>query len=164
MIYLVIIGLVVLAVIAAALILGRRRGAAKLDRRAATALQLTQYAERLRACAEEIEQPHADVFWDMAGHAERIRAEILADDADLSMARSFVHHHAKLIVNLVEKFVSLHTKARAEHAQRLEEITPQIHGYRDVFARVEKALIDNDFEDMEATMAALDVQLERLAF
>ena len=128
------------------------------------ALKLTEYAERLRGCAEEIGQPHSDVFWDMAGHAERIRVEIMDDHADLTQARRFIHHHARLIVELVEKFVALHTKARPEHGDRLDEMAIQIHSYRDVFARVEKALIDNDFADVEATMAALDVQLDRLSF
>ena len=128
------------------------------------ALRLTEYAERLRGCAEEIGQPHADVFWDMAEHAERIRVEILDDHQDLTQSRRFIHHHANLMVELVEKFVALHTKARPEHADRLEEMATQIHSYRDVFARVEKALIDNDFADLEATMTALDVQLDRLSF
>lgn len=128
------------------------------------ALKLSGYGERLRACAEEIEQPHADVFWDMAQHVERIRAEILADHGDLTQARRFIHHHARLIVELVEKFVTLNTKARPEHAERLAGMAAQIHGYRDVFARVEKALIDNDFDDIEMTMAALDIQLDRLEF
>ena len=86
------------------------------------ALRLTEYAERLRGCAEEIGQPHADVFWDMAEHAERIRVEILDDHQDLTQSRRFIHHHANLMVELVEKFVALHTKARPEHADRLEEM------------------------------------------
>lgn len=125
---------------------------------------LASYAERLRVCAEEIEQPHADVFWDMAEHLERIRVEVMSDQRDLIIARRFIYHHAKLIVELVEKFCALHSKVRAEHTSRLEQMVTQLHGYRDVFIRLENACIGNDFEDIEATMEALDLQLERLTF
>ncbi len=126
-------------------------------------LALTGYAERLRAAAEEIDQPHADVFWDMAQHLERIRMEVLEDARDLVHARRFISYHARVVVELIEKFVSLNSKARAEHKERIEAMGTQLHSYRDVFARVEKACIDHDFDDMEAAISALDTQLERLA-
>lgn len=159
----IILGLVVLCAGAAGLAYRRRRVAPTVDRQEKAAFALTGYAERLRACAEEIEQPHADIFWDMAAHVERIRAEVLSDQRDLTRAGRFIHHHARLIVDLVERFVVLSAKARPEHASRLHEMAVQVHSYRNVFGRVEKACIDNDFDDIEATMAALDVQLERLA-
>lgn len=159
-----IIGLIVLGVGAAGAVYAKGKFAPKLGWQEKAGLTLTGYAERLRAAAEEIEQPHADIFWDMAEHLERIRTEVMADQRDLAQARRFIYYHAKVIVELVEKFVDLNTKARPEHAERLKEMAPQIHGYRDIFGRVEKACIDNDFEDMETTMAALDAQLERLTF
>lgn len=158
------IGVILLGLGAGAVVYLRRRVTPALGWQDKAALILTGYSERLRASAEEIEQPHADIFWDMAAHLERIRQEVVADARDLAQARRFIHHHAEIIVELVEKFVALHTKARVEHTARLTEMAVQVHGYRDVFARVEKALIDNDFADMEATMAALDKQIARLAF
>ncbi|MEL7153723.1 MAG: hypothetical protein AAFN51_08050 [Pseudomonadota bacterium] len=159
------IGLVLICVgLVAFLVMRKRRSVLPgPGRQEIYALKLTDYAERLRGCAEEIGQPHSDVFWDMAGHAERIRVEILDDHADLTQSRRFISHHARIIVELVEKFVTLNAKARPEHAGRLEAMVPQVHGYRDVFARVEKALIDNDCAEIEATMDALDVQLDRLS-
>lgn len=142
----------------------RRRSVATLGWQEEAALKLTGYAERLRGAAEETEQPHADVFWDMAECLERIRSEILSDQRDLAMISRFINYHSRRIVDLVEKFVVLHAKSRPEQAERLAGLASQVHGYRDVFQRVEKACIDNDFNDMEATMAALDVQLERLPF
>jgi len=160
--------LITLALVAAlggaGLVFTRRRLAPSLDWQEKAGLTLTQYAERLRASAEQIPQPHADVFWDMAEHLERIRAEVMVDQRDLAQARRFIYYHAKKIVELVEKFVALHDKARPEHGDRLKDMATQLHSYREVFARVLRACIDNDFDDMEATMAALDTQLERLAF
>jgi hypothetical protein len=126
------------------------------------ARQLADYALRLRSCADRIGAPHAEVFWDMAELTERIRAEVQDDARDLAQARRFIGHHARLIVQLIERFTVLEAKARPEQAERLEKMAQQVHGYRDVFARVERALIDNDFADIEATMAALDIQLQRL--
>ncbi len=125
---------------------------------------LTEHAERLRAAAEEAGPPHADLFWDMAGCIERIRNEVQADERDRAMVRGFARHHARLIVELSERFVELKAKSRVEHADRLEKLAGQLHEYYAVFGRVEKACIDNDFDDLDATMEALDIQLKRLAF
>ncbi|CTQ33937.1 hypothetical protein [Jannaschia rubra] len=129
-----------------------------------TGLLLGRHAERLRRCAELVGQPEADIFWDMAGHLERIRREVMSDGRDMARARRFIHHHARLIVELCERFVALDAKARPEQAARLQRMTDHLRAYRDVFARVEKALIDNDFDDVEATMDALDIQLDRLDY
>lgn len=159
-----IIGSIVLILGAGAAFHFKRRIRPQLGWQETAGLKLTGYAERLRACAEEIDQPHADVFWDMAESLERIRVEVMADQRDLALVSRFVSYHARRIVELIEKFVQLNAKARPEHAERLEQMAVHVHGYRDVFNRVEKACIDHDFNDMEATMAALDVQLERLPF
>ena len=161
--YLIIL-LIIAGVGGAAAFYARRRLVPALDWQEKAGLTLTTYAERLRASAEQISPPHADVFWDMAEHLERIRAEVMVDKRDLAQARRFIYHHARKIVELVEKFVTLHEKARPEHESRLQDMATQLHSYRDVFARVLRACIDNDFDDMEATMAALDTQLERLSF
>lgn len=158
------IGVILLGLGAGTVVYVRRRVAPALGWQDKAAVILTRYAERLRASAEEIEQPHADIFWDMAAHLERIREEVLADPRNLAQARRFIHHHAGIIVELVEKLVALHAKARPEHSAHLTEMAAQVHGYRDLFARVKRALIDNDFADMQATMQALDQQLARLAF
>lgn len=161
--YLIVL-LVVVCVCSVLAFLARHRLAPKLGWQDKAGLTLTTYAERLRASAEQIKQPHADVFWDMAEHLEQIRVEVLADPRDLAQARRFIYHHARIIVELVEQFVVLDEKARPEHSDRLQQMAVQVHGYRDVFARVLRACVDNDFEDMEATMAALETQLKRLDF
>lgn len=83
---------------------------------------LTSYATRLRAAADAIGQPHSEIFWDMAAHLERIRREVMDDPADLVRARRFVGHHAGVIVDLVERFVSLDAKARPEQRERLDQM------------------------------------------
>ncbi|NSX55700.1 hypothetical protein [Parasulfitobacter algicola] len=136
----------------------------KLGWQGKAGLILSTYGERLRGAAEQIDQPYADIFWDMAERLERVRTEVMEDKRDLAMTRRFIYHHARLIVDLVEKFVKLNDKVRPEQQDRLDAMGAQMQEYRELFGRVEKACIDNDFADMEATMAALDTQLARLTF
>ncbi|KIT17571.1 hypothetical protein [Jannaschia aquimarina] len=132
------------------------------SRQALGARLLADYAYRLRACADTTPEPVAGTFRDMAALAERIGADILEDAGDYAQTRRFIHHHASIIVGICEEYARLQDRARVEHGDRLKTIARQIDGYRDVFARVERACIDSDFESLAATMAALDTQLARL--
>ncbi|MEP3843998.1 MAG: hypothetical protein ABJM43_01440 [Paracoccaceae bacterium] len=159
-----IIALILIALVIACIFYIYRKSTIVIGRQEKAGLTLTVYAERLRVTAEQIEQPHSEVFWEMAEHLEHLRTEVMSDSRDLAQARRFIYHHANVIVSLVEKFADLYEKSRPEHSDRLKEMAVQIHSYRDVFARVLRACVDNDFDDMEAAMVALDTQLERLAF
>ncbi|MGB1235723.1 MAG: hypothetical protein ACPG5U_08320 [Planktomarina sp.] len=157
-------GSIIIAVCACAVVL-----AAVLKHRTATGSRqliavrdLSGYALRLREAADKTGQPYANTFWDMAEYLERISAEVALDERDLNAARPFIFHHVGVIVGIAEKFVVLHDKARPEHMGRIDAMAQQLDGYRDVFAKVLRACIDHDFEDLETTMAALDVQLKRL--
>lgn len=124
--------------------------------------RLASLALRLRSAADEAETDHAIILRDMAGHLERIRNEVEADMQDRALTRSF-RHHAGVIVKLAERFVALSGRARVEQRDRVDALADQMRDYRALFARVERACLENDFDDMEATIAALDIQLNRLS-
>ncbi|TCO70152.1 hypothetical protein [Rhodovulum euryhalinum] len=138
---------------------GRRDRPARAE---AAARRLSGHAERLRRSADRIGPPYAAAFWDMAGTLERVRREVLSDPRDLALTRQFTSYHAGRIVEMVEGFVTLAAKSRPEQQPRVDALGRAMLDYRALFARIECACIDNDFDDLEAAIAALDVQLARL--
>ncbi len=123
---------------------------------------LAGLAENLRCSAEQADPAFAGVFWKMAGHLQRISAEVAMDYQDFRALRQFANHHARRIVAIASRLAELQERNAMAAEFSDAEMLAKFNAYCDLFRRAEAACVMNDIAQMKLEMEALDIQLNRL--
>ncbi len=117
-------------------------------------------AERLRLCAESISSLESERFWRLAGKVERLAVHIVEDPRDAAHLRRFISYYLGKIVDICEASAPL--IERHPKSEKLAPILQRLSDYEALLISAEQICLENDFNEINAAIAALDQQLERL--
>lgn len=128
-----------------------------------------QAANRLKKTAKlkQIEQPSANALKKLSDLVKHIADNYKDDPRDLKHSLSFVNHYLPRLLNIVQDFESLSTKALTPESQhRLQQIGHTIQTYVPHFQSIYNACLENDFKRLELETSVLGdvMKIENTSF
>lgn len=131
------------------------------DLRAATQA-LGQAATRIETVVDDVPDREGEALVAMAADLRSIRTHMLADPQDYRAARRFVVNYLPVVVSTVEGYAKLVPQAaKPEFRDRLDELGQSIRSFAPAIEKIDAACLSNDFDALEAEVAALATQLKR---
>lgn len=123
---------------------------------------LDQAADRLTAAAAHAPEVDRADLERMTAHVRSIRAEIARDPSDLRRARRFTGFFLPQIVQTVETYVDLSSRAKGASAARLAELGQRIRDWGPAVERIDQACMGSDLLALEAQIDALGFQMKTM--
>ena len=123
--------------------------------------RLSSASSALRESLAEAPAVDAPVIGRMVQLVDGIRDHHIANPAHVKHTRIFLKHALGRMVDAVRSYVDLSQRSAGDQQERLQDISAEIENFIPALERVDRACLENDFDNLEIDIDILNDQLKR---
>ena len=123
--------------------------------------ELDSAAKRLDQLSRDAPAPDQPLFQHMSGLLAGIRDQHMKNPSHAELTRKFRKHVVGRMVDAVQSYVELASRAGRDQKDRLTAISTQLEGFVPVLEKIDRACLENDLMALEINVEVLNDQLNR---